>query len=156
MRLGFSYLKFPNWMRGRGEPDLVIGGAERPYMLRWYVVPRNSWFNVYLHRIKRSDDDRALHDHPWPSLSVLLKGRLGEWHGDAPAYRSFKAGAIVYRPAEFKHRLVVYDDTDGALTLFITGPKVREWGFWCPQGFKHWRDFTAADDSGKIGKGCSE
>jgi hypothetical protein len=43
-----------------------------------------------------------------------------------------------------------------ALTLFITGPKVREWGFHCPQGFVHWRDFVHPDDPGGIGPGCGE
>ena len=26
---------------------------------------RNKIFNIYLHQIIRSDDDRALHDHPY-------------------------------------------------------------------------------------------
>jgi hypothetical protein len=39
-------------------------------------------------------------------------------------------------------------------TVFITGPIVREWGFHCPKGWVHWREFTDARDSGSIGKGC--
>ena len=49
----------------RRPADFVIGGAERPYLRRWWVIPRNRLFNVYLHQFLRSDDDRALHDHPW-------------------------------------------------------------------------------------------
>jgi hypothetical protein len=60
------------------EPDLYIGGKDDPYLLRWYLIPRNRFFNVYLHKIVRSDDDRALHDHPWWWLSVMLKGRYAE------------------------------------------------------------------------------
>lgn len=41
------------------NPDFIIGGAD-PYMLRWWVIPRNKVFNIYLHRFLRSDDDRAL------------------------------------------------------------------------------------------------
>ena len=48
----------------RRPPDFVIGGADRPYMRRWYLVPKNTQLNVYLHHFRRSDDDRALHDHP--------------------------------------------------------------------------------------------
>ena len=55
-------------------PDLVIGGWDDPYLLRWWLIPRNRWFNVYLHLFLRSDDDRALHDHPWFNLSFLLEG----------------------------------------------------------------------------------
>ena len=56
------------------EPDIKIGGSDDPYMLRWYIPPRNRWLNVYLHKFLRSDEDRANHDHPWPWLSLILKG----------------------------------------------------------------------------------
>lgn len=62
----------------RRAPDVVIGEVHRPYLLRWWVIPRNPVFNVYLHRFMRSDDDRALHDHPWSNLSILLRGSYGE------------------------------------------------------------------------------
>lgn len=55
-------------------PDFVIGRTGDPYMERWWLIPRNRFFNIYLHRFWRSDDDRALHDHPWVNLSILLKG----------------------------------------------------------------------------------
>lgn len=58
-----------NWVSNR-PPDVVIGGFQNPYLLRWYVIPRNPVFNVYVHLFLRSDDDRALHDHPWANLSV--------------------------------------------------------------------------------------
>ena len=47
------------------HPDFIVGGKDNPYLLRWFVIPRNPVFNIYLHRFLRSDDDRALHDHPW-------------------------------------------------------------------------------------------
>ena len=49
----------------RRAPDFVIGGSDNPYLLRWFLIPRNPVFNVYLHKFMRSDDDRALHTHPW-------------------------------------------------------------------------------------------
>jgi hypothetical protein len=58
----------------RRAPDFLIGGADDPYIRRWWVIPRNRWFNVYLHQFLRSDDDRALHDHPWANCSILLRG----------------------------------------------------------------------------------
>ncbi len=39
-------------------------------------------------------------------------------------------------------------------SLFITGRKVRTWGFWCPQGFVPWHEFVDQTDSGNIGRGC--
>jgi hypothetical protein len=60
------------------KPDFIIGGADEPYMLRWWVIPRNRFFNIYLHHFLRSDEDRALHDHPWLNCSWLLDGRYTE------------------------------------------------------------------------------
>ena len=40
--------------------DFVIGPPERPYLLRWWIIQRNRFFNIYLHKFLRSDDDLAL------------------------------------------------------------------------------------------------
>ena len=40
-------------------PDFVIGDAHNPYMLRWWLLPDNDYFNIYLHHILRSDDGNA-------------------------------------------------------------------------------------------------
>lgn len=58
------------------KPDFVIGDLSNPYLLRWWVIPRNRFFNVYLHKFLRDDDDRALHDHPWWSMSIILSSTL--------------------------------------------------------------------------------
>ncbi|GEM_PF-2641704 len=40
-------------------------------------------------------------------------------------------------------------------TLFITGPRLRTWGFHCErEGWIPWQRFTASNDAGAIGKGC--
>jgi hypothetical protein len=38
----------------RRPPDFIIGGHERPYLLRWFVIPRNPIINVYFHAFRRS------------------------------------------------------------------------------------------------------
>ncbi|MBP3955459.1 hypothetical protein J8F10_09210 [Gemmata sp. G18] len=137
------------------EPDFYIGGRDNPYLLRWWVIPRNRLFNIYLHKFLRDDDDRALHDHPWISLSVILKGGYIEHTTDGVSVRF--AGGIVFRRATHAHRLELLREDGRAVpawTLFITGPKIREWGFHCPQGWRHWREFTSEVDSGNVGKGC--
>jgi len=60
------------------EPSIVIGHDGLPYLKRWYIIPRNKYFNIYLHQFLRSDDDRALHDHPWFSLSHIIEGSYNE------------------------------------------------------------------------------
>jgi hypothetical protein len=141
----------------RRPPDVVIGGRDNPYMLRWHVIPRNPLFNVYLHRFLRSDDDRALHDHPWASCSIILRGRYAEHTieaGGVHKRRMLETGNVRVRlSGRFAHRVEL---THGRCwTLFITGPRYRSWGFHCPQGWVHWREFTAPHDEGQIGKGCS-
>ena len=132
------------------EPDFVIGDN---YLRRWWIVPRNDGCNVYLHEINKSDDDRALHDHPWANTSMLLFGSYVEHTPDGRFVRT--ADDVVAREAEAAHRLEVIPG-EAAISLFITGPKVRDWGFHCPNGWVPWADFVDDRDKGQIGKGCGE
>lgn len=141
-----------NTLRPNREPDFKIGPADNPYMLRWWLIPRNDVFNVYYHRILHDDDDRALHDHPWPSFSVMMQGSIREITPDGP--RVLQKGDCVYRGPELAHRLELVNG-EPAETLFITGPRVREWGFHCPKGWVHWRDFVG-ENIGEVGRGCGE
>lgn len=135
--------------------DFVIGGEDDPYLRRWYLLPRNEHFNVYLHQFLRDDDDRALHDHPWASFSLVLSG-CGVEYRQTPPYgevgHGFRAGDVFERSPEYAHRIKVLHGP--IWTLFVTGPKVREWGLHCPDGWKHWRDFVSSKDSGLVGPGC--
>lgn len=131
-------------------PDFVIGDD---YLRRWYVIPRNGWSNIYLHDIRRSDDDRALHDHPWRNTSLLLLGSYIEHTPEGSFTRT--AGDVISREAEALHRLEVIPG-ERAISLFMTGPKVREWGFDCPNGWVPWQEFTDPSDSSQTGRGCGE
>jgi hypothetical protein len=152
--------RLADWLIRRAQrcaPDFVIGGDTRPYLRRWWLIPRNRLFNVYLHQFMRSDDDRALHDHPWMNCSVLLRGCYVEHTIDAGGInrRSFRMAGdvVVRRSGRMAHRVELVDGP--CWTVFITGPRYREWGFHCPeQGWVHWKRFTATDDAGAIGKGC--
>jgi hypothetical protein len=132
-------------------PDFEIGLPV--YLQRWFVVPRNVGANNYLHRILRDDDDRALHDHPWRNTSYLIFGRYREITPEGVFIR--EAGDIVEREATALHRLELIAG-EPCISLFSTGPKIREWGFDCPQGWKHWKDFTAGTNGELVGPGCGE
>lgn len=133
------------------KPDYVIGVAGDPYMRRWWVIPRNRFFNIYLHNIVRSDDPRALHDHPWWNLSILLKGKYLE-HTPAGSYVRTR-GAMVLRKATAAHRIELIGDS--TWSLFLTGPVIRKWGFICPQGWRYWKEFAKPTaDGNMVGKGC--
>ena len=160
-------MKLPKWILDRllwragmtmfRKPDMVIGERDRPYLNRWWLIPRTRWFNVYLHTIHRDDDDRALHDHPWWNLSILLAGSYVEHTinaGGVHVRKLREAGDLVFRRARAAHRLEIARGP--CWTLFITGPKLRSWGFHCPNGWVPWREFTDPTDSGRIGRGCGE
>lgn len=155
------------WAQSR-KPNVVIGGHERPYLRRWFLIPRNPVFNIYVHQFLRSDDDRALHDHPWLfNCSWLLEGFYIEHTPTVQHMR--KAGQFKFRWGPAPHRVeLVYAGmavgngqarSIGApipcWTLFITGPRIREWGFYCPQGWVHWKKFTSGDGT-EVGRGCDQ
>lgn len=136
-------------------PDLVIGGEANPYLRRWYAIPRNRWLNVYVHQFLRDDDDRALHDHPWVNISLLLQGSYVEHtirKGGVNVRTRRVAGDMKLRLPSAAHRVEL--DAGPCWTLFVTGPRVREWGFHCPRGWRHWREFTAGPKGERVGKGC--
>lgn len=134
-----TYPTFREWWRCllSGRPHQVIGGEQGdPYMLRWYVFPKVPWFRVYVHKFLRSDEDRALHDHPWAFVSLILRGRYVEHTADGATLRL--PFTVAYRAARTRHRVQLYRNEvtgreDPCWTLIVTGPKVREWGFWCQQ-----------------------
>ena len=109
-----------------------------PYMDRYYLFLKDRKtfpFNVTLHVIKRSDDP-IMHDHPWPFMTIILRG--GYWE-HTPVYdkngkmvsdtKVFKGpGSIIRRSASELHWLEL-ENEQPATTLFFMGPHQREWGF---------------------------
>lgn len=150
------------------SPDFVVG---IDYLQRWWLAKivadhnfdrlgpirdhtrETNDHNCYLHRVTGSDDDRALHDHPWPNVSFIIEGEYREHTPIGVFHR--KPGDIVFRQADALHRLELVKGP--VWSLFITGKKVREWGFACPKGWVHWEVFTS--ESGNfsgVGRGCGE
>lgn len=146
-----------DWAAARA-PDFVIGGQEDPYLLRWWLLPRNPVFNVYVHLFLRSDDDRATHDHPWANCSILLQGEYTEHTiaaGGVHHRQVLKAGDWKFRMSgRMAHRIELH--AGSCWTLFITGPAYRTWGFHCTNRWVPWNEFVDARDAGSIGKGCGE
>jgi hypothetical protein len=124
-------------------PSKVIG---TDYLTRWYVMPRNRLFNVYLHHVTGDDPDINLHDHPWVfNSSIVLRGRILE---EMPGKdRVLEIGSFTTRLGRAPHRLLL--DTPDSLTLFITGPKIRKWGFYTPTGWSSSKTYLRADGNGR-------
>lgn len=120
----------------KGEPYLV--------RLTLFTCP---WFSIKLHVILRDDDDRALHDHPWPFVTIIMVNGYYEetkLSGGTSRVRYRAPWTIHYRKAQYTHRVELTDPSRPAVTFVITGRKTRKWGFHCPEGWTYWRDFDTA------------
>lgn len=125
--------RFWNWKR-------LSCNGDGEYMHRFYVIPRNRFFNIYLHKYYGPDDmSLGLHDHPWHSLSFTLWGRLYELRGRVYGrgkQRHLSISRVRVPRIKFRRATDIHavEPVPGSITLFITGPKIREWGFWNAHG----------------------
>ena len=149
----------------------IISNAERvPYLVR-YTIFSCQWFGIFIHKILRSDDDRDLHDHPWNFWTLILKGGYAEetplvnpptWRDHLPKMilksRWCGPGTLIRHSAEDCHRLELRSNSpyngdkcsDSSCrvcgfkpvwTLFIHGPRRRDWGFHTRDGWVQWEKY---------------
>lgn len=142
------------WCEKRGKVVHITGtaGPDDVYMVR-HLVLKSRFCNIYIHQFLRSDRD-DLHDHPWNFLTYLVHGAYTEnkWNEETKQIEQTRRSAseycevvdgtvypnlnrLVFRRATDQHQVVVDRDlklsekNEAALTLFISGPIMREWGF---------------------------
>lgn len=141
---------------GRGDwPDFAAGvraaAARTPYepiidyMDRWWYEPEIFGERARVHRTRRSDHDRHLHDHPWHFVSVILDGGYTEeleipGAGGVTDRRRYRPGDILFRHAGHRHRLELEEGAE-CWSLVFTSHNVRDWGFWTPEGFVPWQQY---------------
>jgi hypothetical protein len=141
-------------LHGFRDPDLTIAPDGNPYLYRWYVVRSSSVANIYFHIQVADDPERPLHDHPWDNMSVILSGGYKEtisWSEGEPtpgttyvATRHVKD--VIMRRAKQAHRLELPYGVPYTMTLFTTGPKIHNWGFWYPEGHVPYEQVTRTID----------
>ena len=147
-------------------PDLIIGPAHNPQTLRWHLLRWRGW-QLALHKWLRSDDDRALHDHVSWNVSIILWGRYREifshkW--EMPWQNSKIRRPLIpyFRRAATPHRVELLPGSGPVWSLWLRGPPRRSWGFYCPKGWKHWRDYVNESDYSapgsvsSVGPGCDD
>jgi hypothetical protein len=162
--LEFAHKNPPDEMIGPGvrvrKRDYIGRFDEMPeppkmFLKRWFLIPKNPILNVYLHHFVADDEDRALHDHPWFNMSLLLAGQYIEHtiaSGGVHKRHVYRAGDLKFRAPWSAHRVEL---TKGPLhhsqdwdewrclvrnpalklttwSLFITGWRMHHWGFHCP------------------------
>lgn len=100
------------------------------YVRRWYI--ETPLFSARVHHWLHSDDSRNFHDHPWWFVTFVFAG--GYTDVSPSGSQEMQAPKIAFRPALHRHTVQV--KSGGAWTLLITGPKIRNWGFWVKDKFK--------------------
>jgi hypothetical protein len=150
---------FPNRTR-----DISVGGEK--YLRRFYLTPRRLdehgeetnfylGFGVYLHYFYRGDEDRELHNHPWcDALSFILTGGYHEERRnnetkaiDLHNVRRYTFNRISH--TDF-HRVSKRENTKRIWTLFMTGKRSQDWGFWDREkdAYVPHADFVKQEDQG--------
>lgn len=131
------------WFIGRND----IGD----YMHRWII--QTPFGTLRVHHILRSDEARAMHDHPWDFWTLLVSGGYYEvtphpqglevrgLHTDeskpVEVTRWWPRWSLRHVRAEQLHRLILVEPV---WTVVVSGPKRRAWGFMTSAGWLHWRD----------------
>lgn len=155
--LRLALLGFAKSVMETRKPDFTAGDQ---YLERWHLGPYGSSANAYIHRFSGDDVDGVLHDHPYDNVSVILSvgyiehshakpltiGRHGKY---LTTWIRRSPGEVIERKATVAHRLALIDGQP-AISLFLPGPRYREWGFHCPEGWKHYKEFLTPN-GGRIG-----
>jgi len=134
-----------------GRKRIVMDRVQNePYLERYYLFLRERErfpFNVFLHKFLKSDPD-DVHDHPWPYATLILKGGYWEWipHFDTVGrktgeYQVWRGpGHFRVSKANSFHRIELDPDIT-AWTLFMPGPKQRDWGFLVKNQWIQWEQY---------------
>lgn len=145
------YWLLPFWCL---KPNPVEGGF---LPRRWVLIrPR-------VHIYGRGDKEPHLHDHPADNITWVLHGEFWEqipisaepsWdfkdsnRPEATREKFRGTDDVVFRLAGSRHKIVISQFVKEPLvTLFIFGPKRRDWGFTTPNGWVFWRDYLDDQES---------
>jgi hypothetical protein len=146
--------KFLKFLEARGRKRIVYDRVDdEPYLERYYVFIKDRGehfpFNVFLHKFLKSDND-DLHDHPWPFATLILKGGYYEWTPQFGAdgkkigeiARWCGPGSFRMAKANSYHRIELDPEVE-CWTLFMPGPKQRDWGFLVKNKWVQWEQYLA-------------
>lgn len=131
----------------RNQKPLLI---DDDYMQRWFIIPRNPVFNIYFHRFFGSDAP-TMHDHPWVSFGLILSGEYVEHTPKGDFVR--REGDWTLRMPSSLHWIEI---DKPVYTLFITGPRVRLWGFLCKDKWINHIDYIKNRGGDRLASGCGE
>lgn len=113
----------------------IVSKEGKTHFRRW-AIAETEFFNIYVHNVARSDEEKDPHDHPWSFVSLILKGGYREQVWTKGVMRTVvnTPGHLVIRRTTDFHKLTLLGDS--AWTLVLTGPKVHAlWGYQTAMGW---------------------
>lgn len=117
---------------------IMACSGKKPLLVRYFLL-HTAPVSIFLHHLLQSDDERALHDHPWTFVSVLLTG--GYWEHTVTERLWRRRWSVLFRPAEWQHRLELEKPV---WTLVVKFRSRREWGFIMQDGWHQWSEYLTA------------
>lgn len=141
------------WALFERAPAPDVSAPERDWMVRWRLV-QTPWFGIYVHRINGPDDTRPPHTHPWPFVSLVIRGGYHEniEHRDRTGRlrrrqvdRIRHPGSVHLMRATVAHRITVLRRSP-TWTLVLVGRRRAEpsWGYWEHDQLTPWEDHASA------------
>jgi hypothetical protein len=134
---------------------------------RRYRLLSTPWFNIYVHNILASDEDRDPHDHPWSFIAFMFWGSyLEEWLG---AYEDWsywnppkgfghdlrksirQMGSLYYHNAKDFHKITLRTPSVWTL-VFASGRKRPGWGYQTRQGWIQFQEYRQLKNQNKLPK----
>lgn len=124
-----NYLKISKSLRDDGKsliiPDRISANNE-PYLERFYYLNLRPFARIVIHHFFKSDID-GLHDHPWGFQNYIFSGGYWEVTKEGKYWRP--PGYCSTQECNFFHRIELDKNKPDVWTLFMMGPREKEWGF---------------------------
>jgi hypothetical protein len=127
----------------------------RYYLAGYYPSRLKPWLleklicGIRVHHIVKPDNDVEFHDHPYKwMLSIVLSGDYIETRLVDPVRgkeKNFSVTTHNWLRGDTFHKIISLGDRE-VWTLFISGPKIKSWGFYNTgtRTYTPWRSFVGA------------
>lgn len=132
------------------EQHKTIVMSSKEYMRRYWIFNKcinglgiHKWipFSIRIHNIRLPDEQRHLHNHPFPARTIILRGGYKEEY-ERGRYRMVGPGSTRFmnNHSYFHQISAIWSDSnypeEGVWTLFIHGKRSSlGWGFMLDDGF---------------------
>ena len=143
------------WALFERVPAPDVDHRERDQMVRWRVM-QTPWFGIAVHRINSPDDARPPHTHPWPFVSLVVRGGYDEKVERhcrnrksgliRSSERTRRAGSVHLVRTIDAHTITTLRRSP-TWTLVLVGRRRPEpsWGYWDDYQFTPWDEHPSAE-----------